>query len=221
MSSKTLLQQTNDFAPHYDEYIAQTHWHGSEMLFGLMYEYILSEENLLDLGIGTGLSSLPFKKLGLKIYGVDGSEEMIKICQKKAITEDIREADMVQFKSPYGVAVFDHVISHGVFHLIGELESVFHEVSRSIRDRGIFGFTIDEYKPENKDEYKPTPTEGVYSKVNEDSGILVYKHSSDYIKTLLSTFSLVLNKRTEFLAYRDEQSKREYCFSVFVVQKKA
>lgn len=220
MPSKTLLQQTNDFAPHYDEYIAQTHWYGTEMLFGLMFDYIKPEENLLDLGIGTGLSSLPFKKFGLNIYGVDGSEEMIKICLKKAITEDIREANLVEFKSPYGVAVFDHVISHGVFHLIGDLSAVFQEVSRSINKRGLFGFTIDEFKPDDNREYKPSPIEGVYTKVNEDSGIMVYKHSIDYIKSLLFNYKMEVKKQTEFLAYRDEQSEREYYFSVFVVQKK-
>jgi predicted TPR repeat methyltransferase len=114
MSSKITLQQTDEFAVHYDEYVSQTHWYGPQMLFGLMYEYLCPEDNLLDLGIGTGISAKPFKRAGLKIYGVDGSEEMIKICQNKAITEDIRLADLADnFKSPYGVAIFEHVISVG------------------------------------------------------------------------------------------------------------
>ncbi|HBH49132.1 MAG TPA: hypothetical protein DDX98_10850, partial [Bacteroidales bacterium] len=186
MSSKITLQQTDEFAVHYDEYVSQTHWYGPQMLFGLMYEYLCPEDNLLDLGIGTGISAKPFKRAGLKIYGVDGSEEMIKICQNKAITEDIRLADLADnFKSPYGVAIFEHVISVGVFHLVGNLASVFSEVARSIRKGGIFGFTFHEFNQENPGSYQLSGQEGIYSHQNEDSGIIVYQHSSQHIKDLL------------------------------------
>jgi predicted TPR repeat methyltransferase len=219
MSSKVTLHQTNVFAPQYDEYIAKTHWFGPQMIFGLMYEYIRPEDNLLDLGIGTGVSAMNFKRAGLKIYGVDGAEEMIRICQKKGIAEDIKQADLVNFKSPYGVAIFEHVISVGVFHLVGDLAAVFSEVARSIRKGGVFGFTFFNYNVELPEEYIMTEQEGIYTHTYEDSGIQVYKHSSQYIDKLLKSNNFRINKATEFLAYRDENSGREYHFEAYIAQK--
>lgn len=219
MFSKNTLAQTDEFAVHYDEYISKTNWYGPQFMFGLLYEFIQKEENLLDLGIGTGLSSVLFEKAGLKIYGVDGSEEMIRICRDKAITEDIRQADLVDFKSPYGVAIFDHVISQGVFHLIGHLESVFHEVARSLRKGGTFTFTYDQYKKDKNEGFRRETDEGVYTKTNEDSGILVFQHTRDYFADLLELYKMKIERETEFLAYRDSSSGREYYFSVIVAQK--
>jgi predicted TPR repeat methyltransferase len=219
MNSKNTLQQTNEFAAHYDEYIAQTNWYGPQMLFGLMYEYILPEENLLDLGIGTGLSSMPFHALGLNIYGLDGAEEMLKICKLKGFTEDLKLANLEDFKSPYGLAIFDHAISNGVFHLVGDLKRVFSEVSRSLRKAGIFGFTVFEFKEPNIQKFNPTEFDGVYSKLNEESGITVFQHSNEYIQYLLYENHFKQVRHTEFLGYRDEKTNREYYFSAYIVQK--
>ena len=219
MFSKNTLQQTDEFAVHYDEYISKTSWYGPQMLFGLLYEYIQKDENLLDLGIGTGLSSLPFEKAGMRIYGVDGSEEMIRICRDKGFTEDIRQADLVDFKSPYGVAVFDHVISQGVFHLIGHLETVFKEVARSLRKGGTFSFTYDEFNPDQPSDFQRETEEGVFSKANEDSGILAFQHSREYFLNLVEHHDMKIIRETEFLAYRDTSSGREYYFSVLIAEK--
>jgi predicted TPR repeat methyltransferase len=221
MNSENTLKHTNEFAAHYDEYIANTHWYGPEMLFGMMYSSIKSGENLLDLGIGTGLSSKLFQSAGLRIYGVDGSDEMIKICLNKGFTEDVRFADLSSFKSPYGVAVFEHAVSIGVFHLVGNLQSIFSEVSRSLKTNGLFGFTTIEYLKDNPEDYKNTHIAGIYSKLNIESDILIFKHSDEYINTLLKEYNFRLFKRTVFLGYFDEKSNRKYYFTAYILQKKA
>jgi predicted TPR repeat methyltransferase len=213
------LQLSDQFAVHYDAYIAKSNWYGPQMLFGLLYEYVQPQENILDLGIGTGLSAWPFHLNGQKIYGVDGSKEMIKICRDKAFTEDIKQADLNNFKSPFGLALFDHVISVGVFHLIENLTSIFSEVSRSLRKGGIFGFTIDEYKEINSPTYSETSNKGIYSKINSDSEITVFKHTSAYILGLIEHYHFTLLRKTEFLAYRNIDAPNEYYFSVYVISK--
>jgi predicted TPR repeat methyltransferase len=219
MMINNTLQQTDNFAVYYDEYIAKSNWYGPQMLFGLLTDYIKPNDNLLDLGIGTGLSSQPFFNAGLKIYGVDGSDEMIKICQKKGITEDIKIANLENFKSPYGLSLFDHAISVGVFHLIGDLKSIFSEVSRSLHKDSTFSFTINEYKKQMSDSFVETIIEGVYCKPNDESGIIVFQHSLKYILQLLKQFNFKLILNTEFLAYRNTETKGEYYFSVFIVRK--
>ena len=54
-------------ATGYDEQARKTNWFGPEVVFGLAFEFVQPNESLLDLGIGSGLSALPFYKAGLKI----------------------------------------------------------------------------------------------------------------------------------------------------------
>jgi ubiquinone/menaquinone biosynthesis C-methylase UbiE len=65
----------------------------------MCYEYIKSGDALLDLGMGTGLSSVLFVKAGLNITGLDGSLEMLKECQKKDSQKKLSNATFR--RSPY------------------------------------------------------------------------------------------------------------------------
>jgi len=63
-----------------------------------------------DIGIGTGLASRSFAKLGLKVYGCDGSAEMLKVCESKAFATDLKAFDLQDIPLPYSDSFFDHVI---------------------------------------------------------------------------------------------------------------
>ena len=69
------LEAANGYAGEYDKAGKERSWHGPEIIFGLMYDYIAPGESLLDIGIGTGLDAAIFKKAGLQVYGIDGSED--------------------------------------------------------------------------------------------------------------------------------------------------
>ena len=70
-------------AGEYDSLVKKYNSHIHELLFGMCFEYVKPGDSLLDLGIGTGLSSFLFTKAGLHITGLDGSGEMLKECKKK------------------------------------------------------------------------------------------------------------------------------------------
>ena len=72
-----------DDAARYDQQYAEHGCHGHEVLFGLMYEFIKPNETLLDIGIGTGISSFLFHRAGLQISGLDFSKEMLDVCESK------------------------------------------------------------------------------------------------------------------------------------------
>jgi ubiquinone/menaquinone biosynthesis C-methylase UbiE len=62
----------------YDQEAEETGWFGPEILFGLSFKYLQPNQSILDLGIGTGLSSVLFHKAGLEVHGLDNSPEMLE-----------------------------------------------------------------------------------------------------------------------------------------------
>jgi len=61
----------NRYALTYDKQVKEQDCFISDLLFGLSYEFLKPGQVLLDAGIGTGISSLPFAKAGLVIHGMD------------------------------------------------------------------------------------------------------------------------------------------------------
>jgi 2-polyprenyl-3-methyl-5-hydroxy-6-metoxy-1,4-benzoquinol methylase len=77
------ITQDSQSAIEYDSQARVTNWFGPRVVFGLAYEFIKPDDSLLDLGIGSGLSSVLFHQAGLKVFGLDGSSEVLKICKSK------------------------------------------------------------------------------------------------------------------------------------------
>ena len=167
----------DQYAKEYDDQIKNYHCHIAEVLFGLNYEAIKAGESILDVGIGTGISAELYNLAGLQVYGTDGSKEMLDICRKKGIAKELTEQDLLVFPWPYPDERFEHVISCGVFHFIGDLDKVFEEISRLQSIGGIFAFTVME----------GTFVEGgqeKYEKRMED-GLDIFSHHISYIDNLL------------------------------------
>lgn len=116
--------------------------HGHEVLFGLAYEYLSPGDAVIDIGIGTGLSSCLFHKAGLRVYGVDGSETMLDICREKGFAAELKVCDLVAERWPYEDEKFENAIACGVFHFFKELDVFFKETSRMIKKDGTFSFTV-------------------------------------------------------------------------------
>ena len=217
--SKKALKMSDAYASEYDYSVGTKHWHGPEVLFGLMYEYLEKGQRLLDVGIGTGMSARFFYHAGLQIYGVDGSGEMLKICKKKKITEGLAKLDLTIPAEPFPGKRFDHIISNGVFHIVGDLEPVFKTIDLKIKKGGIIGFTVDEKVINEKDDYRESEIEGLYYKKHVQSDLLIYKHHEEYILNILERFSYALLKKLKFMAFFDEENNISYYFTAYVIKK--
>ncbi len=218
MNSRTTINSANDFAHNYDDYVKNCQWVGADILFGLMYEYINLNQTFLDIGIGTGLSSKIFKQYGLIIYGIDGAEEMIKICQNKGIAEELRQVDLTKDDVWFENRTFDHVVSHGVFHLIEDLNYIFKQTSKVLNKNGCFGFTYEELRNQ-ADDYKESSTVGIYQRQNKQSGVNSYRHTENYIIEQIYKNGFELLKKTEFLAFVDSKTKIKIYFNAIIVKK--
>ena len=78
-----------ELATNYDNQIEKYDSYGRDLLFGMSFEFVEAGEKLLDVGIGAGLSSVKFSQLGLQVYGLDSSQEMLNACQTKSFIKAI------------------------------------------------------------------------------------------------------------------------------------
>ena len=138
------LQKADEYAKDYDREAFEQEYHGPEILFGLMFEYLRESDQMLDIGIGTGLNAALFQKAGAMVFGVDGSKEMLNICEKKGVAEELKQIDFLIEKIPYPDEFFNHAIANSIFHMLSNLSPVFTEVARLLKAGGIFAFSIDE-----------------------------------------------------------------------------
>ena len=98
------------------------------------------EANILDLGCGTGLSSLLFFEKGYDVTGIDGTSAMIrrarKLPYKKVIQQDLESPWRVKDHS------FDAVVMIGVMEYIIYPGVLFRQVGNKLVDGGVFGLTV-------------------------------------------------------------------------------
>jgi predicted TPR repeat methyltransferase len=165
------------YAKEYDSQIKEYDCYIADVLFGLSYEYIKKGEKLLDIGIGTGVSSFLFSKAGIRVSGIDGSREMLTICKTKGITEELIEQDLLVFPWPFHKQQFNHVICCGVFHFMGDLDQIFLEISHLHDSGGIFTFTIQEGKFFSNEHEK--------YKLNKEGEFNIFTHNLSYIYKLM------------------------------------
>lgn len=207
-------------ARDYDAQSRQYEWHGPEVVFGLAFEYVNAGETLLDIGIGTGLSALPFHKAGLSIVGIDDSRKMLDICGSKNIARELREYDIRQTPLPYPDGAFDHLVACGVFHLIEKLDPLVLEASRLLKDRGTFVFTFEKHRVGAEDGSPVRPGE-VSKRIDEESGVEVFRHSEAYIKRLLAENGFSVLKSVEFVASIHPETGRKVHFKAIAAAKSA
>lgn len=208
------LKYADEFATDYDNSVGQNNWNGPALIFDLANPFLKYQSTILDLGIGTGESSLPFQQVDHKITGIDGSEKMLEQSKKKNIGSTHIQHNLETIPYPLEKNQFDAVISNGVFHLIHPLKPVFTEVKRMLKPKGIFAFTY-----ENTDIISGSTEieKGVWEKKME-TGVLTYKHDYTNIKKLLTTKGFKHLHEKQFLAFRNKKNGTEFYFNAVVAR---
>jgi predicted TPR repeat methyltransferase len=208
ITMKSSIQAHDQSAIDYDQQVREYHCYAADVLFGLCFEYVHPRERLLDLGIGTGLSALPFAQLGLQLFGVDASQEMLNICRAKNIAVELKQFDLEDTPLPYADDSFDHVVSCGVLHFFDDLAIIFQEVARVIRPNGIFAFTI-----------KAPPNEITAIAEETTDGVTIFMHSGAYIAQCIANSQFEMLKELRFFVGNNRDQYAEL-FCAFVVRRK-
>ncbi len=94
--------------------------------------------NVFEPGIGTGRIAMPLAERGYRVIGIDISEEMLAILQKRlvrsgeALKISLQKADMTDL--PFADAAFDMVIVVHLFYFIREWRRAVDEVLRVVKN---------------------------------------------------------------------------------------
>jgi len=219
MKSKTATEYYEVFAKEYDVLSKKHKWYSPEVLFGLLFEFVKKNQSLLDLGIGTGQSAIPFKKIGMEIYGLDSSNEMLKECKQKGIAKEIKIFDLNQIPFPYENNFFNHIISNGVFYFFKDLEPFFKEAKRILKCGGTFSFTVEDLKKGYEVEYVNKDNDQISKRLLEKAGVKVYRHAWNYIENLINKYGFEMLKELEYLAYNSPTENKDIYFKVYVLKK--
>jgi predicted TPR repeat methyltransferase len=187
-------------------------------MFGLMYDLVGPGDILLDVGIGTGSSSILFQKAGLTVWGMDNSEEMLEACASKGFVSDLKMHDLGKIPWPYPADGCDHVVSLGVLNHFGDLDPVFGEVARITRRGGMVGFTVERQETGQGEHYRVWGGEGTegQSAAKEEDGDVHFRHSDAYIEGLLAEVGIEVVRKLVFVAGRRETTGEEVFFNAYV-----
>ena len=203
-------------AESYDRSATESGWLGPEIAFGLAYRYIRAGQTVLDIGIGTGLGSILFHKAGLKVIGMDISDEMLAACSSKEFVTALDKHDLTTSPYPYADASIDHVVCVGVLDFLENLDQAFSEVGRILREEGVFVFVVGYRKSDEKSEMILGP-----EVTGTDTTAIMYRYTTRQISSWLSAKSLALLQDQEFVVYMDCEKKNSYSAKVYLAQKKA
>jgi predicted TPR repeat methyltransferase len=213
MSGLDSITVHDQYAAEYDEQVAAYRSYGAEFLFGLSFEYVRVGDSLLDLGIGTGLGSQPFARLGLAVSGVDGSAAMLEGCRAKGFAIDLRLFDLQRRPWPYEDGSFDHAIACGLFHFFGDLSPFFGEVGRLIRPGGLFAFTVMVPSGGEQPGGDTQPGDD-YAEITR-SGVPVFVHAPMAVRSLLAASGFDLLKEGQYIVPSDQEDR----FGAYVARK--
>jgi len=199
----------------YDKRVKEYGWVGSEVAFGMAFEYTSPGQTLLDIGIGTGLGSILFHKVGLVVYGLDNSDAMLDICRSKGFVFDLQLHDMSKFPYPYDGESLDHAVCIGALQYFENIQPVIEEVTRIIRVSGVFVFTVMDRSPGES-------TAMVLGPEITDSGSTdtIYQHSTAQVTEYLQAFGFKSVKSLEFNMFMDREQRRKSPVKTYVAMKR-
>ena len=179
-------------------------WTPPDIVYENIKQYLSEESNVLDIGVGTGLSIDKVYKNTIfnLIVGVDVSKKMIELCSDK-----YPKATLLQIKSLSEISSFDInfgvVICSGTLEFIDDIDALFCHVRKVQQPNDIFAFTYEPivafhiFQKDSKSLTVPNKESSLYI---ED--FYTYRYHSHDINRILKENGYSVIKDVEFVSYK-------------------
>ena len=113
----------------------------NQELIAKTMEYLGSNDNVLDLGCGTGTKTLRLAETAKHIHGLDFSSEMISTAIKKKNELKITNVSFSQgtiFNTDLMKSSFERIVAYSLIHLLEESEAVIQRIHELLKPGGLF-----------------------------------------------------------------------------------
>jgi predicted TPR repeat methyltransferase len=205
--------QNDAMVAAYDDEAEASGWFGPEVAFGLAYTHVQPGQSILDIGIGTGLGSVLFRKAGLKVHGMDISPKMLEVCRSKGFTA-LQLHDLSRPPYPYDSESMDHAVCAGVLNFFSDLSPVFKETARILRKGGLFAFVVGDRVEREAHEFKVGPEH-----TKSERTMTMYRHSHNQIDTWLEMYGFELERSLVFTVFMDRERTRSMQAKAYLARK--
>jgi len=197
----------------YDEEAEASGWFGPEVAFGLTYKYIQPEQSLLDIGIGTGLGSVLFRKAGLNVFGMDVSQCMLDACKSKGYT-DLELHDLRMTPYPYDSETMDIAICVGVMIFFSDLSSIFEEAARILRKGGLLVFVVADRAEDESHEFE---VGAEHTKTGKS--VTMFRHDVTQVENWIERSGFGLLRSLTFIVFMNPEKTIRMRAKAYLVKK--
>ena len=160
--------------------------------------------SVLDLGCGTGLSGVLFRKHTDYLIGIDLSIEMMTLALDKKIYNELNEIDIFQFLKNSESNQYDVIIAASVFIYFGDLSDLFIQIQRVLNHDGVICFDLN--SDGNEDFYSVFSVNG-----------LQFQHGKNYIMSCAKKaglhFQNIIDSNFQYLKIGEPHPGQIYSFS--------
>lgn len=134
----------NNYALYYDQHMqSRLNYAVPQQIGKVLHQLnVLSVNNVLDLGCGTGLSGVVLREISQLLTGVDISAKMLAQAKEKQIYDQLIEAELIQFLKK-DKQYYDLIVAADVLPYFGELQTLFTLIHQRLEQEGLFIFTTE------------------------------------------------------------------------------
>lgn len=149
-----LVEYFDQYAPNYDADMAQQVYRLPDLLHQLlrpMLGNITRQQNMLDIGCGTGLIGEQFREDFANLVGVDLSNFMLDVAYRRVDNRGVKlynhlvHMDVRHYLADPETPAFDVAVAMSVLPYIGELSLLASQLGRIIRPGGYIALSFDLY----------------------------------------------------------------------------
>lgn len=135
----------DNYAGKYDRHLVQGLKYRGPQHIAKMLEGRIEpnrQSRILDLGCGTGLCGKVLRPMASKLVGVDISGQMLAHAKTTGVYDSLNQQEIHEFLET-STDKYDLVTSSDVLVYMGELERLFKATRNSLRNNGLFAFTVE------------------------------------------------------------------------------
>lgn len=176
----------DNYALHYEKHMTETLEYNVPQYIAQALHQLLPEmhvEHTLDLGCGTGLSGIVLRELSKHLTGVDLSPKMLDHAHKKAIYDELVEAEIISYLSQ-NKTTYELITAADVLPYLGDLTPLFEQIKTHLVSHGLFILTHEISETAN---WLLQPTAR-------------FAHNPNYLSALAAAYNFQVIHQTSFVA---------------------